>query len=276
MRDETCGCVNITFAHSAFALRRVHCNKTRVKPRDIRRPRRHRRRPSRVRILRAWVADEQTFIAKKSIVVREKSTGKGKRGRRGRESARGRARKIYTGDNISGRHILRRSEARWLIFGARTLPLCLSSSPFLVERRRGGGGGAKECLAFDLYLYSKSCGCTNIVWHRPDCSRTFRTVRLAHEDTFLVSFPKIQNRRGTALTIYAGISYAIFPGSVKGGLCSERYIIVRGAENLPVKYVNEESLRQRGIPGYALLAARRQSLVVHYTAAKYVAKKSHK
>lgn len=63
---------------------------------------------------------------------------------------------------------------------------------------------AKECLAFDLYSALK------VADAQTSPGRIVLAPSAVHEDTFLLSFPKIQNQRGTALTIYAGISYALY------------------------------------------------------------------
>lgn len=132
-----------------------------------------------------------------------------------------------------------RAERReWLIFGARTLsfalPYTLSShltlSLFCLSLCVAV---AKECLAFDLYLRSRSCGCTNIVWHKPDCSRTFRPVPSSYTDTFLVC-PKIQNRRWRLLpsspprfcNLCEDFTPSCISGSVTGAAATKGYIIV--------------------------------------------------
>jgi len=72
--------------------------------------------------------------------------------------------------------------------------------------------GAKECLAFDLYSLLKvadaqtSSGTSRIV--------LAPSTKHARQGYFWYS-PKIQNQHGILLTIYVGVSSALYPESVR-------------------------------------------------------------
>lgn len=116
---------------------------------------------------------------------------------------------------------------------------------------RGSGRRLKECLAFDLYRALESCcGCTNIVWHKPDCSRTFRpgagtAILFWYARRYKTDMARARARASSfpfllpsPLTIYMGISsYALHLGSVKDALATREICnCPQSQRGFPVKY----------------------------------------
>lgn len=156
----------------------------------------------------------QTFIARESIATGGRNTVNGVDGERDAPGKKAKfIREIIYRDGIlrgvqprrEGRKERKKERCEWLIFGVRGRPH-LSC-------------GAKECLAFDLCSLLKVADAQTSSWHKPDCSRTFRQAR-SYKDTFWYG-RKIQNQRGILLTIYVGVSSALYPGSVKDAFTTE-------------------------------------------------------